>query len=73
VHSCQTCAWVCHVMRIRSGKAKCLLPRLCAQLGREVTHMLSAGAPYRRVNSQAGYAVKHRDVPFGERFKVQFK
>ncbi|KAF8055667.1 hypothetical protein HT031_006689 [Scenedesmus sp. PABB004] len=26
----------------------------------------------RRVNSQRGYEVKQRDIPFGERFKVQF-
>jgi len=26
----------------------------------------------RRVNSQTGYEVTRRDVPFGERYKVQF-
>lgn len=38
-----------------------------------VTHMVCRVPPDRRVNSQSGYEVKHRDVPFGERFKVQFK
>lgn len=32
-----------------------------------------ARAHDRRVNSQTGYGITRRDIPFGERFKVQFK
>lgn len=57
---------VCLLALIGLGQVRAQLPNLRVGLPRDEDSL-------RRVNSQFGYEVKHRDVPFGERFKVQFK
>lgn len=57
-------ACICVLLMLSGSNAQ--LPQLRVGLPRDEDTL-------RRVNSQRGYEVKSRDVPFGERFKVQFK